>query len=330
MKKSIILIITIFLVITTLIILIPNISNDYVKKGKLYITSVLAKNDTLKEDNNGEYSDYIELYNGYSYQINLKNYHLSDNEYETNKWTFPDIVINPKEHLIIYATGNDTCDIASRVCHTNFKLNSTGETITLTDNTGNIINKFTYPTQYPDVLYGYTKGKYDYLDKSIVKELKNIKVKNYELEITEYMTHNKRILYDNYGNYFDWIEIHNKSNDDYILEGLYLTDDTTNLKKYLIPKTELTKDNYLIIYLAGKTVNYDNGIYANFSLSDNDETIIISNGEKIIDKVEVVSLLDNLSYGKTKEGWKYFVTPTPGYANTTASFDTLGGTNGSS
>ena len=77
-------------------------------------------------------------------------------------------------------------------------------------------------------------------------------------------------------------------------------------------------------------INYDNGIYANFSLSDNDETIIISNGEKIIDKVEVVSLLDNLSYGKTKEGWKYFVTPTPGYANTTASFDTLGGTNGSS
>ena len=330
MKKQVILIIAIFIVITVLLILIPNTSNDYIKKGKLYITSILAKNDTLKEDNNGEYSDYLELYNGYSYQINLKNYHLSDNEYETNKWTFPDIVINPKEHLIIYATGLDTCDIESRVCHTNFKLNSTGETLTLTDPYGNIINKFTYQTQYPDVLYGYDKGKYDYLDKNMVKELKNIKNKSYDLEITEYMTHNKRVLYDNYGNYFDWIELHNKSNEDYILEGLYLTDDATNLKKYLIPKTKLEKDNYLIIYLAGKTVNYENGIYADFSLSDNDEVIIISNGEKIIDKVEVVSLLDNLSYGKTKEGWKYFVTPTPGYANTTAGFDTLGGTNGSS
>ena len=329
MKKSIILIIIIFLIITALIIVIPNTSNDYIKKGKLYITSILTKNDSLKTDNNGEYSDYIELYNGYHYQINLKNYHLSDNEYDTNKWKFPDIVINPKEHLIIYATGNDTCDIESRVCHTNFKLNSTGETLTLTDPSGNIINKFTYATQYPDILYGYTKGKYDYLDKSKIKEINNHVSKNYDIEITEYMTHNKRILYDNYGNYYDWIEIHNKSNNDYTLEGLYLTDDTTNLKKYLIPKTTLKKDNYLIIYLAGKNVDYDTGIYANFSLSDNDEFIIISNGEKIIDKVEIVSLLDNLSYGKTKDGWKYFVTPTPGYENTTTGFNTLGGTNGS-
>ena len=329
MKKQIILIITIFLVITGLLILIPS-DNGYIKKGKLYITSILAKNDTLLADNNGEYSDYIEIYNGYSYQINLKNYHLSDNEYETDKWTFPDIDINPKEHLIIYATGLDTCDIESRICHTNFKLNSTGETLTLTDPSGNIINKFTYSTQYSDVLYGYTKGKYDYLDKSMVKEIKNIKAKNYEIEITEYMTHNKRILYDNYGNYFDWIELHNKSNNDYVLEGLYLTDDASNLKKYQITKTELKKNAYLIIYLAGKNVNYENGIYADFSLSDDDEVIIISNGEKIIDKVEVVKLLDNLSYGKTKEGWKYFVTPTPGYANTTTGFDSLGGNNGSS
>jgi len=328
MKKSIILIIIIFLIITTLLILIPNTSNDYIKKGKLYISSIVAKNNTLKEDNNGEYSDYIELYNGYSYQINLNNYHLSDNEYATKKWTFPNIIINPKEHLIIYATGNDNCDIPKRICHTNFKLNSTGETITLTDPYGNIINKFTYPTQYNDIPYGYTKGKYDYLDKSIVKELNNIKNKNYEIEITEYMTHNKRILYDNYGNYFDWIELHNKSHNDYLIENLYLTDDVTNLKKYLIPKTELKQDAYLIIYLAGKSVSYDTGIYANFSLSDNDKFIIISNGEKIIDKVEIVNLSDNISYGKTKEGWKYFPTPTPGYQNNTNGFTVLGGSNG--
>ena len=330
MKKQVILIIIIFMIVIGIVILIPNTESSYIKKGKLYITSILTKNDTLKEDNNGEYSDYIELYNGYSYEINLKDYHLSDNEYNTNKWTFPDITINSKEHLIIYATGLDTCNLESRVCHTNFKLNSTGETLTLTDPYGNIINKFSYPIQYSDILYGYTKGKYDYLDKSKVKKISNLKTKNYDLEITEYMTHNKRILYDNYGNYYDWIEIHNKSNNDYTLEGLYLTDDATNLKKYLIPKTELKKDAYLIIYMAGKSVNYENGIYADFSLSDDDEAIIITNGEKIIDKVEITTLLDNLSYGKTKDGWKYFVTPTPGYANTAAGFDTLGGTNGSS
>jgi len=329
MKKSIIIIITIFLITIGLIIIIPNTNSSHIKKGNLYISKILAKNDSLKTDDNGEYSDYIEIYNGYSYKINLNNYYLSDNEYDTKKWSFPSIDINPKETLTIYATGNDKCDIDKRICHTNFKLSSTGETLTLTAPNGNIVNKFTYPTQYPDILYGYTKGKYDYLDKSLVKELNSGKSNNYELEITEYMTHNKRVLYDNYGNYFDWIEIHNNSNKDYILEGLYLTDDVTNLKKYLISKTSISKEEYQIIYFAGKKVNYDNGIYVDFSLSDDDEFIIISNGEKIIDKVPIVLLEDNLSYGKTKDGWKYFTTPTPGYANTTTSFKSLGGSNGS-
>lgn len=328
MKKSLIVITIIFLIIILLLILVPNTSNDYVKKGKLYISKIVTKNNSLKEDNNGEYSDYIEIYNGYHYKINLNSYHLSDNEYNTSKWTFPDIEINAQETLIIYATGNDNCDIESKICHTNFKLNSTGETITLTDPSGNIINKFTYPIQYPDVPYGYKKGKYTYLDKTINKSIHNNK--NYELEITEYMTHNKRVLYDSYGNYFDWLELHNKSDDDYVIEGLYLTDDLANLKKYLIPKFTIKKDEYLIIYLAGGKVNYDTGIYADFSLSDNDEFIIISNGEKIIDQVSIVPLLDNLSYGKTKDGWRYFVTPTPGYANNVASFASLGGANGSS
>ena len=328
MKKTLILIVAIFLVMIALLILIPNTSNDYVKKGKLYISKIVTKNNTLQQDDNGEYSDYIELYNGYHYKINLNNYHLSDNEYSTNKWKFPNIEIGAKEHLIIYATGNDSCDIEKKICHTNFKLNSNGETLTLTDPSGNIINKFTYPIQYQDIAYGYQKGKYTYLEETMNKNFNNNN--NYEIEITEYMTHNKRVLYDNYGNYYDWIELHNKSNDDYTMEGLYLTDDSKNLKKFLIPKFTLKKDEYLIIYFAGKKVNYDTGIYAPFSLSDNDELIIISNGEKVIDKVPIVLLEDNLSYGKTKDGWKYFTTPTPGYMNTTTNFDSLGGTNGSS
>ena len=34
--------------------------------------------------------------------------------------------------------------------------------------------------------------------------------------------------------------------------------------------------------------------------------IILENGEKIISQVSIVTLKDNLSYGKTKDGWKYF------------------------
>ena len=214
------------------------------------------------------------------------------------------------------------------MCHTNFKLSSQGETITLSDDSGNIINKITFPAQYPDVEYGYKDGKYIFLEET-KSEIVNSKIKKYKLEITEYMTHNKRALYDEYGNYYDWVEIHNKGDTDYDIEGLYITDNKNNLKKYLIPKVTLKKDEYMIVYFAGKKVDY-NGAYADFSLSDKDTEIIISNGEVIIDRVDIVPLNDNISYGKTDDGWKYFVSPTPGSKNDTASFTTLGGNHGSS
>lgn len=331
MKKAIIAIILMFIIIVLFVCLLPNLNQTYVKQGELYINKILCKNVSIKKDNNGIYSDYIEIYNGYSFNVNLKGYHLSDSEFVTDKWTFPDIIVKSKESLIVYASGNDTCDLINQVCHTNFKLSSSGEVITLSDKHGNIISKFTYPEQYPDTFYGYINGKYTYISKD-EKEVnkKNNSKKDYKIEITEYMTHNKRSYYDEYGNYYDWIEIHNNGNDDYTLEGLYLTDDMTNLKKYELPNVKLEKDKYLIIYLAGQKKEYDRGIYADFKLSDDDKYIIISNGNVVIEKVPIVKLVDNVSYGKTSDGWAYFTTATPGMANTTASFKTWGNDNGSS
>ena len=327
MKKSMVIIIIIFILVISIVLLIPNNTNNYIKAGKLYISKILAKNYSLKEDNNHEYSDYIEIYNGYDYQIKLDGYHLSDSEFLTDKWTFPNITINPNEYLIVYASGEDYCDIVDRICHTNFKLNDKGEVITFTDKHGNIINKFDYPVQYPDIYYGYLENKYTYIKEDGKTEYKEIKGNNYKLEITEYMTHNKSIIYDSHGNYYDWVEIHNYSNEDYILEGVYITDDINNLRKYQINKSNLKKDDYLVIYLAGEKKDYQDGIYADFKISEKDEYIIISNGEKIIDKVKIINLADNISYGKYNKSWKYYPNPTPGKINNTASFDSWGGNN---
>ena len=307
-----------------LVFLLPNLNQSYVKQGKLYISKILAVNSSLKADDHGEYSDYIELYNGYSFDIDLTGYRLSDSEFVTAKWIFPSIKIKAKESLIVYASGNDNCDLVNRVCHTNFKLSSQGEVLTLSDNHGNIISKITYPEQYPDTLYGYYHGKYTYLNKEGKPTKSNNKISNYKLEITEYMTHNKKSYCDEYGNYYDWMEIYNPKDEDYLLENVYVTDDMSNLKKYELPKTEIKSKAYLIIHFAGKKVDYS-GIYADFALSDKDKELIISNGKEVIDKVPIVKLVDNISYGKKDDHFEYFTTPTPGAANKTASFKTWGG-----
>jgi len=127
-KNETLIIIILFVIITLFMILIPNLNNNFIKTGKLYITEIMANNTYTHKDEDGDYSDYIEIYNGYNHQINLEGYYLSDSEFETNKWMFPNIIIKPNEYLIIYASGKDKCNNKEKICHTNFKLSSKGET----------------------------------------------------------------------------------------------------------------------------------------------------------------------------------------------------------
>ena len=335
--KKMILVAALFLIIILLVEFVPNLSGDYVKIGKLYISEIMASNYSTILDDDGEYSDYIEIYNGYKTKINLYGYYLSDEEFDIRKWSFPDIEINPGEYLIVYASGKDKCDLEERVCHTNFKLSSKGEVLTLLDNTGNIISKFTYPKLDTDVSYGYKNSKYILFDKATPgkendsKKFKTTNSKDYNnISINEYMTDNSRVYYDKYGNYYDWVELYNSSNKDINLQNVFITDDESNLNKYKIKDVVIKAKGYLIIHMPGEKVNYEYGIYTDFGLSSNDKKIIISNGKKKMDEVEIVELKENVSYGKVDNTWKYFTSPTPGYENNTKGFDTLGGTNGNS
>ena len=331
MKKGIIAIVMIFILTILIVIFIPQLNQDYVKYGKLYISKILAINTSVKLDNHGEYSDYIEIYNGYSFTVNLEGYHLSDNEFDFDKWEFPSIYIKPNTSLIVYASGNDYCDLSKNICHTNFRLSGNGEVVLLTDRDNNIISKVKYPIQYKDTFYNYNNGKYEYVSKDGKKiNIKSVNGNDYKLEITEYMTHNKNSYYDSYGNYYDFVEIYNSGNIDYSLNGLYISDDINNLKKYMLSDVVIEKGKYIVIHFTSTDVSYEDGVYVNFGLSDNDEWIIISNGNKIIDKVKMVKLCDDVSYGKIDNKWYYFTKPTPGSINNTYGFSTWGGNDGGS
>lgn len=328
--KKILIIMGLFLVITLLIIFIPSLNSEYTKNGKLYISEIVAKNNNFK-DNFNEYSDYIELYNGYNYDINLNGYYLSDSEFDSTKWRFGDVTIKAHEYLIIYTSNKDICDLENRICHTNFKLSDTGEVITLFDKNGNIVSKVKYPFLEANTAYSFKNGKYI---KSIPTPLKensdSLKTDNndYSLVINEYMTHNTKFHYDKHGNYLDWVEIYNNSNEDITLNNVYISDDVNNLTKFKLPCININANDYLLIYFSDNY--YEDGIYADFGLSDKDKNIVISNGNDIIDIVDIVKLEDNISYGKTKDGWKYFTTPTPFLENNTAYFGTIGGLYGNS
>lgn len=105
----------------------------------IVINEFVAVNNTIVHDVDGDYSDWIELYNASNTTINLVNYSLSDDEDELDKWTFPTINILPNSYLLIFASDKNYLDTAE--LHTNFKISSSGEKLFLSNPLGEIVDE---------------------------------------------------------------------------------------------------------------------------------------------------------------------------------------------
>ena len=72
----------------------------------LYFNEVVSSN-LIFQDEDGEYSDWFELYNASANELNLLNWTCSDDLEEPAKWAFPDIAIASDDYLRIWASGKD-------------------------------------------------------------------------------------------------------------------------------------------------------------------------------------------------------------------------------
>lgn len=71
------------------------------------VNEIMASNSNTIADEDGDYSDWIELYNHGDEPVNLLNWGLSDNDSNPFKWIFPDVTIQPGEYLLVWASGKD-------------------------------------------------------------------------------------------------------------------------------------------------------------------------------------------------------------------------------
>lgn len=75
--------------------------------GQIYINEVGSKNDETIDDDYGESSDWIELYNASSEAIDLSGYYLSDEIANRQKWMIEDATIPAGGFLVVYASERD-------------------------------------------------------------------------------------------------------------------------------------------------------------------------------------------------------------------------------
>lgn len=124
--------------------------------GDIVINEFMASNDATAIDQDGEYEDWVELYNNTGETISLDGYFLSDDPEELDKWEFPTgTIITGDGYLIVWCDD----DIDQMGLHANFKLSASAESVILIDADGNIVDEVSYINQTTDISYGrYPNG----------------------------------------------------------------------------------------------------------------------------------------------------------------------------
>ncbi len=121
----------------------------------LLISEFLADNESGLKDEDGDTSDWIELYNRGAEPVDLDGWHLTDDSDDLDKWEFPSRVLTPGQSLIVFASNKDR-DGQEGPLHTNFGLSANGEYLALVSPDGStVVDEYDpYPPQYADVSYG--------------------------------------------------------------------------------------------------------------------------------------------------------------------------------
>jgi hypothetical protein len=118
------------------------------------LTEFMANNGGVLLDEDEEASDWVELYNAGSTEVDLSGWVLSDDAADPEKWPFPAVKMAPGGFLVVFCSGKDRKDPALEL-HTNFRLDNDSEFIILINPSREIVSIFAdYPDQIPNVSYG--------------------------------------------------------------------------------------------------------------------------------------------------------------------------------
>lgn len=128
-----------------------------------------------------------------------------------------------------------------------------------------------------------------------------------DIRINEFLVHNTDDFEDDFGHKGGWIELFNSSYGTVNIGGCFLTNDPSNLTKYVIPKgdilTSISPRQHVLFWADNQP--FRGTFHINFSLENSDEIIFVaSDGKTIIDRVKIPheTLDTNVSYGRFTDG----------------------------
>jgi len=150
--------------------------------------------------------------------------------------------------------------------------------------------------------------------------------------INEVMSSNDITISDEAGDYADWIEIYNPTQNSIDLAAYFISDNSSSPTKWHFPEYQLQSGEFLIVW-ADRDLG-DGAFHTNFRLDASGEEVFLfrseDDGLRYIDGISVPALPTDYSYGRETDAelpWILFSNTTPGASNSgflaTADFERL-------
>ena len=297
----------------------------------LYINEFMASNDAALPGPQGDYPDWIEIYNGGEEAVMLGGYYMSDDLADPEAMyqipsTYPDsVTVQPGDFIVFYANKGE----ASSVMNLNFKLSGDGEQIGLWNPESVFMDSLTYAVQYADTSYGrYHNGTENWYFMSDYTPGEsnvnpNIGPSDVVLFINEFMASNDSAFPGPQGDNPDWIEIYNAGEEAVMLGGYFMSDDIADPEAMyqipdMYPDSVTVEAGGFILFYANKG-EATSVLNLNFKLSGDGESIGFWNPEQVfVDSITYGPQIADTSYGRFTDGTNnWFMMPdyTPGESN---------------
>ncbi|MHB9007817.1 MAG: lamin tail domain-containing protein [Limisphaerales bacterium] len=124
--------------------------------AQVVISEFMAAGQRQLADEDGDYEDWIELFNVGHESVDLTDWALTDNPDRPTKWRFPAVSLDPGRFLVVFASEKDRRS-PGQTLHTNFKLGATGEYLALLEPDRRTVSTAfvpDFPPQVTGISYG--------------------------------------------------------------------------------------------------------------------------------------------------------------------------------
>ncbi|HTI68940.1 MAG TPA: lamin tail domain-containing protein [Candidatus Limnocylindria bacterium] len=126
-------------------------------RAQVIVSELMADNKHTLLDEDGQSSDWLEIYNTSSTNVNLAGWSLTVDSKHQAVWTFPSTNLVAKGFMVVFASSKNRA-VPGRNLHTDFNLKASGSYLALLKPGGAAASEFApYPAQYTDVSYGITQ-----------------------------------------------------------------------------------------------------------------------------------------------------------------------------